>query len=240
MNKKLYIKQTLSTNALCWDLNRGESLPDGFVLYTDFQSAGKGQAGNTWESEKGKNLLFSIVLHPFHVPMDELFLLSELVSIAIKKALDIYTTDITVKWPNDIYWRDKKLGGILIENSLQGSRIKTVIAGIGLNVNQLKFEGDAPNPVSLLQITSQRYNRKQLLLQICQNIMDLYTEFDTDRIRINYAESIYRKVGFHAYQADSILFQAKIKEVHPDGQLILEKENGDKNGFYFKEVQFIH
>ncbi|MDD4967913.1 MAG: biotin--[acetyl-CoA-carboxylase] ligase [Paludibacter sp.] len=239
MKESLYVKQTLSTNALSFEMNREKSLPDGFVVYTDFQTAGKGQPGNTWESAKGKNLLFSVALHPLQIPLDELYLLSELVSVAIKKALDDYTTGITVKWPNDIYWNNKKLGGILIENSLQGSRIKTVVIGIGLNVNQVKFESNAPNPVSLLQITGKRHNRKQLLLQICRNIMDLYAGFEPDKIRTTYAESLYRKEGFYTYQAGTDLFLAKIIEVLPDGQLILEKENGETSGFYFKEVQFI-
>jgi len=240
MKTNQYINQTNSTNDLCWEMNREEYLPDGFVIYTDFQSAGKGQPGNAWESAKGKNLLFSIVLHPLHVPMDELFMLSELVSVAIKKALEVYTSEITVKWPNDIYWKDKKIAGILIENSLQGNRIKTVVIGVGLNVNQREFVSKAPNPVSLQQITGRQYRRKQLLLQISQNIEDLYKKFNKDEIRSIYAESLYRKVGYHTYREESDLFQAKILEVHADGQLILEKENGDRRGFYFKEVQFVH
>jgi len=163
MKKSLYVKQTESTNALCWDMNREKALPEGFVVYTDFQSAGKGQPGNSWESAEGKNLLFSMVLHPLHVPMNELFILSELVSVAIKRALDMYSPDITVKWPNDIYTGDKKLAGILIENSLQGTKIKTVVVGIGLNVNQKEFVSDAPNPVSLMQIIGKRQNRKEIL-----------------------------------------------------------------------------
>jgi BirA family transcriptional regulator, biotin operon repressor / biotin---[acetyl-CoA-carboxylase] ligase len=239
MKKYLYFKQTLSTNALAWEMNREKELTEGSVLYTDFQLDGKGQPGNSWEAEDGRNLLFSIVLHPHHVPMDELFLISELVSVSIKDALDKYATDITVKWPNDIYWKDDKLAGILIENSLQGSRIKTVVIGIGLNVNQKKFKSNAPNPVSLLQITGKRQNRKQLLYQICRNIMNMYNEFDKDKIQTEYACSLYRKEGYHTFQADNIQFQAKIDIVQPDGQLLLERENGNGEGFYFKEVQFV-
>ena len=144
-------------------MNREKSLPEGLVIYTDFQSAGKGQPGNAWESSKGMNLLFSVMLHPIQVHMDELFLISQLVSVAIKNALDEYTTNITIKWPNDIYWNDKKLAGILIENSLQGNKIMSVVIGIGLNVNQKLFLSNAPNPVSLFLITGKRQNRKQLL-----------------------------------------------------------------------------
>lgn len=239
MKKDFYIRQTLSTNALSWEMNREHELSEGFVIYTDFQTEGKGQPGNSWESEPGKNLLFSIVLHPLHVPVDELFLLSQLVSVAIKGALDNYTSDITVKWPNDIYYKDKKLAGILIENSLQGSKIKTVVVGIGLNVNQKIFRSDAPNPVSLFQITNKKLKRKQLLVQIRQNVLDLYSECNKDKIRSEYEESLYRKEGFHTYEAEEVLFRAKIIKVHSDGQLEVEKENGERRNFYFKEVHFI-
>ena len=240
MKNSIYIKQTPSTNALSWEMNREKSLPEGLVIYTDFQSAGKGQPGNAWESSKGMNMLFSVMLHPDRLPMDELFLVSQLVSIAIKKALDEYTTNITVKWPNDIYWNDKKLAGILIENSLQGIKIMSVVIGVGLNVNQKSFFSNAPNPVSLSQITGKRQNRKQLLQQICQNIMELYYEMDKEKIRKIYAESLYRKSGFYSFEANNETFQAKIKEVQTDGMLELETEKGELKSFYFKEVQFIY
>ena len=240
MKNSIYKKQTPSTNALSWEMNREKSLPEGLVIYTDFQSAGKGQPGNAWESSKGMNLLFSVMLHPDRLPMDELFLVSQLVSIAIKKALDEYTTNITVKWPNDIYWNDKKLAGILIENSLQGNKIMSVVIGVGLNVNQKSFFSNAPNPISLSQITGKRQNRKQLLQQICQNIMELYYEMDKEKIRKIYAESLYRKSGFYSFEANNETFQAKIKEVQTDGMLELETEKGELKSFYFKEVQFIY
>jgi BirA family transcriptional regulator, biotin operon repressor / biotin---[acetyl-CoA-carboxylase] ligase len=238
MKNNFYIKQTNSTNALLWRMIREESLPEGFVVQTDFQTGGKGQIGNSWESEAGKNLLFSMVLYPYHIVPDQQFLLSQIVSLGIKKALDEYTEDITVKWPNDIYWNDKKLVGILIENSLQGNRIKSVVIGIGLNVNQLEFVSDAPNPVSLQQITGRRINRKLLLARICRNILELYAGLDIKKIRAAYAGSLYRKEGFYAYSTETESFQAKIIQVHLDGQLELETEAGERKGFYFKEVKF--
>jgi BirA family biotin operon repressor/biotin-[acetyl-CoA-carboxylase] ligase len=239
VKNSIYIKQTPSTNALSWEMNREKSLPEGSVIYTDFQSAGKGQPGNAWESSKGMNLLFSMMLHPVRLPVDELFLISQLVSIAIKEALDEYTLNITVKWPNDIYWNDKKLAGILIENSLQGNKIMSVVIGIGLNVNQKLFLSNAPNPVSLIRITGKRQNRKQLLQQICQNIMVLYSEMDKEKIRKKYAESMYRKSGFYSFKANNETYKAKIKEVQQDGMLELETEKGELKSYYFKEVQFI-
>ena len=239
MGNTFYTKQTHSTNVLLWEMIREKSLPEGFVVQTDFQTAGKGQVGNSWESEASRNLLFSMVLYPQRVTVDNQFLLSQLVSLGIKKALDEYTDGITVKWPNDIYWNDKKLVGILIENSLQGTKIKSSVIGIGLNVNQKVFVSNAPNPVSLLQITGRRQNRKLLLTKIRQNIQKLYTELSVTKIRAEYAEALYRKDGFYAYRANDETFQAKIISVHPDGQLELETEAGERKGFYFKEVSFV-
>jgi len=239
MSDSLFIKQTPSTNALLWEMIRGNKLTEGFVLQTDFQTAGKGQMGNAWESESGKNLLFSLVLYPEKVKPDEQFLISQLVSVAIKKTLDEYTDNITVKWPNDIYWNDKKIAGILIENSLQGNSIKIVVIGIGLNVNQKVFLSDAPNPVSLFQITGKSQVANSLLNDIRKNIMDLYFNLDANKIRDEYAEILYRKAGVHKFKEGDEIFQASIIAVHPDGQLELEKENGERKGYYFKEVSFI-
>lgn len=234
-----FIKKTTSTNALMWKMIRENNLSEGYTVITDFQSVGKGQPGNLWESHAGKNLLFSMVLYPYHIKPDEQFLISQLVSVSIKKTLDNYTDDITIKWPNDIYWKDKKIAGILIENSLQGSRIKNVIAGIGLNVNQTLFVSDAPNPVSLKQITGKTERRKPILKSICENIMDLYLNWDANDIRSAYSESLYRKDAFHPFKDDNGMFQAVIKTVHPDGQLELETETGERKGYYFKEINFV-
>ena len=234
-----YTKETHSTNALLWEMSRFSTLEEGFVVRADFQTAGKGQIGNSWESEAGKSLLFSLILYPLRITIDNQFILSQIVSLGIKKTLDEYTDGITIKWPNDIYWNDKKLVGILIENSLQGTKIKSSVIGIGLNVNQKVFVSNAPNPVSLLQITGRRQNRKLLLTKICQNIQKLYTELSVTKIRAEYAEALYRKEGFYAYRANDETFQAKIISVHPDGQLELETKAGERKGFYFKEVSFV-
>jgi len=239
MKKIFFIKEIPSTNALLWEMIRERNLPEGFVVSTDFQTAGKGQRGNSWESDAGKNLLFSLALYPHKVPIEQQFILSQLVSVGIKKALDKYTDGITVKWPNDIYWNDRKLAGILIENSLQGGQINSVVIGIGLNVNQTEFLSNAPNPVSLRQIKGKRLAKKPLLNSICAHIMELYLELDAEKIRTEYAKGLYRKDGFHTFQTPEETFQARIQTVHPDGQLELKTENGEKHRFYFKEVQFV-
>ena len=238
MKNSLFIKETPSTNALLWEMLRREQLPEGFVVHTDFQSAGKGQTGNSWEAERGKNLLFSMVLYPQRIPPDELFIISQIVSLGIKIALEKYSKDIEVKWPNDIYWKDKKLAGILIENSFQANKVKTVI-GVGLNVNQEAFYSNAPNPVSLLQIIGYPAGRNELMDAICKNILELYQELDTNAIRTGYNKIMYRRVGFNPFKTDTESFNAKIVAVYPDGKLELETQSGERREYYFKEVQFI-
>ncbi len=239
MNNTLFVKHTESTNVLLWEMIRSQSIPEGFVVCTDYQTSGKGQIGNSWEAEKGKNLLFSIVLYPQQIPVDEQFLISQIVSVAIKKALHNYAGNVTVKWPNDIYWNDKKLGGILIENSLQGGKIKSTVIGVGLNINQTTFVSDAPNPVSLLQISGKSSNRKSILNQIFINIMELYNDMNIEKIRSEYSASLYRKTGFHKFSTENETFRARIISIHPDGELELETESGERKGYYFKEVQFV-
>ena len=234
-----YIKETPSTNELLWNKIRQENLPEGFVLYTDFQLAGKGQLGNSWESERSKNLLFSMVLYPEKIMPDKQFVISELVSVAIKNTLDTYCKDISIKWPNDIYWKDKKIGGILIENSLQGKNIRFSVIGIGLNVNQTTFVSNAPNPVSLSMILGKDADLLQLMNQIHSQIMQLYIRLDITSIHKTYCDMLYRKNGYHVYRVDDKEFDAKIIGVDLDGRLNLETKEGECCNYYFKEVSFV-
>ena len=156
-----------------------------------------------------------------------------------KDVLDRYTDDIRIKWPNDIYWKDKKISGTLIENSFSGSTIRSCIAGIGLNLNQTVFVSDAPNPISLKQITGQEYDKRKVLEEIMERLayykQQLVDGHEQD-IRNLYAQYLYRKEGWHEWVADGKSFQARIKEVKADGQLVLEMTDGQTRGFYFKEV----
>jgi BirA family biotin operon repressor/biotin-[acetyl-CoA-carboxylase] ligase len=233
------LPETHSTNDLLRQLLRSETLPEGTIISTDFQTAGKGQVGNTWESEAGKNLLFSIVLYPEHIEIEKQFVISQIISLAIKNTLERYTSDISIKWPNDIYWKDKKIAGILIENSLQKGKIQFSIIGIGLNVNQTEFISDAPNPVSLAQITGREYNREEILLQITSEIKKLYTEMDTDKIHTSYLTSLYRNHGWNLYRAENETFEAQIAAIKADGMLELKLKDESVRGFYFKEVEFV-
>ena len=211
-------------------------LPEGFVVYTDHQTAGRGQQGNSWESDSGKNLLFSLLFYPKHIPINEQFLISQVVSIGIKRVLDKYAENISIKWPNDIFWNDRKMVGILIENSLQGVFIKKSIVGIGLNVNQTDF--DTPNAVSLKQITGRNYERETILEQIRENILNVYLHWTAEQIRAEYLQMLYRKSNYFPYSAQNEIFEARITNILSDGHLELEDRTGKKRHFYFKEVQF--
>lgn len=238
---RYYTASTASTNTFLQEMMRQDKLPEGFLLYTDFQTAGKGQPGNTWESENEKNLLFSMLLYPYYIKVNEQFILSEITSLAIRKVLEKYTDDICIKWPNDIYWKDKKIAGILIENSLFRDRIDTCIIGIGLNVNQEVFISNAPNPVSLRQITGNDINREILLMEIQAELLNIYQNYSPEFIHQEYLNNLYRRNGFHRYAETTAntVFDAEIEDVLPDGRLILRIQAGEIRTFYFKEIQFV-
>ena len=147
----VYLKETESTNKYLNDLCNKQCVGELTTVTTDFQTSGRGQRGNSWESERGQNLMFSFVLYPAFLKARKQFLLSQIISLAIKEELDTHVSDVSIKWPNDIYWKDKKICGMLIENDLTGTHISRSIAGIGININQEAFTSPAPNNRTILQ-----------------------------------------------------------------------------------------
>ncbi|MBD8002762.1 biotin--[acetyl-CoA-carboxylase] ligase [Phocaeicola faecium] len=236
------LEETVSTNSYLADLCRKASVTELTSVYTDFQTAGRGQRGNSWESEAGKNLLFSFVVYPDFLEARRQFFLSQVTAIALQEVLSQYAKDITIKWPNDIYWRDKKLCGTLIENDLTGMYISRSISGTGVNLNQARFTSDAPNPVSLFQITGQQYDRQEILRQIMERIVHYYALLksgETSELTTRYQAALYRKHGFHAYKDNNGIFRGRFCEVEPSGRLILEDEAGLQRAYMFKEVTFL-
>ena len=147
----IHLESIRSTNTYL--AQNAEGAVHGTVVYADCQTAGRGQRGNSWESADFKNITMSMLLRPANVKPSCQFWLSEAVALAVVHTLDRYIDNgVSIKWPNDIYWNDRKICGILVEHSLSGGKIDHTIAGIGLNINQEKFLSDAPNPVSLRQI----------------------------------------------------------------------------------------
>ena len=229
--KIIHIDDTDSTNR--WLREQGGE--DDVVVWADYQTAGRGQGKNTWESERGKNLLFSMLLHPRNIPANRQFAISMQVSLAICEALGERIGDLSIKWPNDIYWRNAKICGILIENRLKGNHICDSIVGVGLNVNQRQFHSDAPNPVSLWQICEQTTDREQLLNDILK-ALDRYWDKD---VKAQYLSMLYRHKGFHPYADKDGAFMAEIMDVEDDGHLLLRDEESKVRRYAFKEVSFI-
>ena len=147
-----HINQCDSTNAYLQRLVAETDAPEGTVVSTSFQTNGRGQLSNMWEAEDGKNILCSILLRPTSLPIKSQFLISQAISVAIVDVLNSYLDGFFIKWPNDIYYKEDKIAGILIENTLSSAGISTCIIGLGLNVNQQTFRSDAPNPISLFNI----------------------------------------------------------------------------------------
>ena len=241
-----YIKvsQTASTNTYLSRL--AATLPGGTVIYTPSQTAGRGQKGNSWESEDGKNLTFSLLLKRPPVNARDQFYLSEAAALAVVEALAAQAGDgFTVKWPNDVYWQDKKICGMLLENSLDGSDIATCIVGIGINVNQERFLSDAPNPVSLINITGHEHDLMTLLKKVCSRIEQLVASLNNDTARSDlhrqYMAALYRNDGQqHPYEdADGHRFMASVADIAPDGTLTLLHQDGTRHSYLFKQVKHI-
>lgn len=238
----IHIRETNSTNNYLKELLQTQNVDEGTVVWADFQSAGKGQRGNGWESEAEKNILFSIVLFPRFVKAGEQFILSQIVSLAVANCLQEYTEGISIKWPNDIYWNEKKICGILLENTILEDNIGYSVAGIGININQENFRSDAPNPVSLKQITSRDYNLEEILKTVVDNINVYYQQINignADHLVKQYKESLFRKEGYHLYNDGGLNFLARIQDVNSSGILILKTKEGEERHFAFKEVKYI-
>ena len=234
--KITHIDETDSTNRWLRNCTGGQSsCAIHEVVWADYQTAGRGQGTNTWESERGKNLTFSILLHPVELPANRQFLLSMQVSLAICEALGEHIGDLSIKWPNDIYWRNAKIAGILIENRLQGQVIRDSIVGVGLNVNQRQFHSDAPNPISLWQICEHETDREQLLKDILAALDRLLGQ----EVRERYLSMLYRRKGFHPYVDKDGAFMAELEDVEDDGHLLLCDDSGGHRRYAFKEVMFI-
>lgn len=215
-------------------------LAHGDIIVAREQTAGRGQRGNSWEAEPEKNLTFSLFLRPRDMLAADSFLLSMAVSVGIVDALNkiLAPDEVKIKWPNDIYWNDLKLAGILIENSFSGQWIDHSIVGIGLNVNQTYFISDAPNPVSMIQIAGLSFDLIEVLKTVCESILKYIDHIPpVNLLSQAYHKSLWRREGIHLWrEPDDKPFKAYIEEVAPSGLLTLIRPDGYKKVYAFKEV----
>jgi BirA family biotin operon repressor/biotin-[acetyl-CoA-carboxylase] ligase len=243
IGSKLFFFENLpSTNAKAAHLLKNNDLREGAIVFTNYQSAGRGQAGNKWESEDGKNLLMSVVLLPAMINPSGQFLISMTVSLGICDFLKRYIPVCKIKWPNDIYVNNDKIAGILIENTIIDDKIETTIAGIGLNINQDKFLSDAPNPVSLRMLTGLNFNLTNCLNQLASDLDRRYKQLISEKsaeIRQEYISQLFRLNEWSYYRDQSGIFKGRIISVADYGWLQIERLAGGKGEYSFKEVDFV-
>ncbi|NLY25156.1 MAG: biotin--[acetyl-CoA-carboxylase] ligase [Bacteroidales bacterium] len=241
--KIIRVDEVESTNLYLRQLVREEHPEEGSVVIADYQTGGRGQMGNSWFSAKGENLLFSLLIYPRGVQANEQFIISRIASLAVKNTLDQFTDDIRIKWPNDIYWKDKKIAGMLIENDIQGKEIENAVIGIGINLNQQVFPIGLPNPVSLRQITGVEHQRDHILDLFMREFFLLYREFQnegTTTIIDEYMLDLYRVNDYYWFEDTNGRFRAIIEDVLPSGHLVLRTlENDEERRYAFKEVAFV-
>jgi BirA family biotin operon repressor/biotin-[acetyl-CoA-carboxylase] ligase len=232
-----------STNVWLKALTQQCEVPEFTVVAAHKQSQGKGQGGNIWESAPSQNLTFSLLLKPDYVEIQHQFVLSKAIALGILDALSMYGVECCIKWPNDVYYKDFKLGGILIENSICHTSISESIIGIGLNINQTHFISDAPNPISLKSITGEHYNLSSVLDNVLSSIYSAIKQVKNQasysEIDINYFQSLYRNKGLHLYKDHEGVFKASIVEISDFGHLVLKTEDNELKTYAFKEVEFI-
>ena len=229
-----------STNDYCWKLLSDKSLPDGTVVWTPFQINGRGRRGKSWLAEEGKSLLSALFLKSkMNISMQ--YFLNKAISLGVCEGLASLGVKSKIKWPNDIYVGDKKLAGILIENSLRGSLIQEIVVGVGVNVNQEEFTKDLPNPISLKQVLQQTFEIEVLLKELCYYVEKRYLQFKAghlEKIDADYHSVLYRFKEIQTFQEGNERFEAQILGVDKTGKIKL-LHNGDLAVYAMGEVEFI-
>ncbi len=241
-SKYIILNEIESTNNYANQLILSNAAEEGTVVLAHYQIKGKGQGKNNWESEYGKNLLMSLVMFPKFLPAENQFMISKVVSIALIEFLKNETELVSIKWPNDIYVDDRKIAGILIENSVKGQNLSSSVLGIGLNLNQQFFMSDAPNPVSLGQITGKNYKIERVAKIVVECIQKWYVKLKENQlseINNNYFSLLYRCKGWWNFRERDKVFEARIAGIGEFGQLMLELHTGERKEFTFKEIEFV-
>jgi BirA family biotin operon repressor/biotin-[acetyl-CoA-carboxylase] ligase len=237
----VYVPQCHSTNTLAAELGQKVETPEGTVVITDHQTAGRGQRGNTWEAHPGKNLTFSLILKPGFLAAKDQFQLNEAISVGIAHYIACRVVrNVAIKWPNDILVQDKKVCGILIENHINSESISCSIVGIGLNINQQSFI--EPSAESIGMITGKEYHLRdefEALLHIMEGCyLDLRNGKQAE-LENRYLDLLYRKDEIHLFTSHGEVFEGIISGVNEDGKLRI-KVGGVDRIFGAKEVAFLN
>ena len=243
--KRLVLEEVDSTNS--YAAANAAALDDMTFITARRQTAGRGQRGNSWESEPGRNITVTLFHRPAGFPAAAQFALSEAVALALRDLLAVYGIDSRVKWPNDIYVGDRKISGTLIENSLLSGLIEHARIGIGFNVNQTEFRSGAPNPVSMAGVLGRELDVEEVLARMSESLGErlrqVASETGRHEIHAEFKRRLWRGDG-RVYpfrrRDDGRLFNASIADVAPTGMLTLrDADTGEFSTFAFKEVEFV-
>jgi BirA family biotin operon repressor/biotin-[acetyl-CoA-carboxylase] ligase len=222
------------------EVQKGKAM-HGNVYFTLSQSAGKGQRGKSWNTNPGENIILSIVIEPLRLLLNEQFMLSIAIALSCCDLFNEFNTGgFTIKWPNDLYWRDRKAGGILIENILQGSSWQFSIVGIGININQAVFPPHLPNPVSLKQITGRDHDIFNLARKLCSHVqrrLELLNEGPAVKLLEEYNALLYRQQETVKLKKENIVFETLIRGVNMQGKLLTKAAMEQE--FTWGEVEWV-
>ncbi len=236
----LEFEELSSTNDYLKDLASDDSVEEGTLVWALHQTNGKGQHSNRWLSEYGKNLTLSLLLKPKDLALSELFRLSKAISLAVRDSVSSFiNVDVSIKWPNDILVDTQKIAGILIENSIQGDKIKHCIVGIGLNVNQNFFLSEN-NPTSLQKITGNIYSLRDVLNVLLENISSRYLQLQLKNyknIDTEYFQHLFKVYTEQKFIIGNETKESFINEVLPDGSIVLTI-NGEKKTYSYGEARW--
>ncbi len=232
-------EQLTSTN----DEARNLRYRHGDIIVAEYQSAGRGQRGHLWSSNRAENLTFSVVIEPEGLPAIEQFLLSEVVALALVDTFAGEGISAVIKWTNDIYVGDKKITGVLIEQNLSSGMISRSIVGVGINVNQLHFDETLPNPVSMAQLLNKTIDRDMLLDSFSLALMRRYEQLargDKQALQQEYRSHMYRLGVVAPFRLPSgEVVQASICGVKPSGELLVEYPDGAQGEYLFRQIEFV-
>ncbi|MBK7214648.1 MAG: biotin--[acetyl-CoA-carboxylase] ligase [Bacteroidales bacterium] len=238
-----WLNEVISTNSHVLEILNSSHPAEGSIYVADFQTKGRGTESNSWESAAGQNLTFSLLLYPSFLAADKHFSLTQAIALAIKDFLQNQgISSVKVKWPNDIYVADKKICGILIQTAIQGRRFGYAVVGIGLNVNQLEFISDAPNPVSLKMLTGKEYQLSEKLSELCACLDFRYSQLrngEWTSLYDDYMSSLYQFLEWHMYSIRKMPLEARITGISEMGQLLLEDRNGRDYTCDLKEIKYL-
>jgi BirA family transcriptional regulator, biotin operon repressor / biotin---[acetyl-CoA-carboxylase] ligase len=238
--KIIYLPSCHSTNDIAAELVHSTNVSEGTVVITDEQTAGRGQRGTRWETSRGQNFTLSIVLRPSFLMLGDQFMLSQAIALGIRNYLSGYVINSQIKWPNDLYINDLKIGGVLIENSVQGSRITHSVVGIGLNVNQSDFQ--MVRATSLRLETGRMFSLQEELPNLLQSLENTYLRLRQGQIGALRHEYLSALLGYgqkRVFRSGNNSFEGVVRGVSPTGQLLMELADGTRKAFDIKEIEWM-